>query len=122
MVHLFELLGYEAKEQRRMAGNLSVMMKNGESSVALFVPVSRHSDLQAFVKARGAGMQHIAFETASLELAVELLRGVLEWEQEPFDFPEVRMLWSKPDPFTGLVIELFEHRHGAGDEGGEPSS
>ncbi len=117
-VHLFTLLGYEATEQRRMAGNLSVMMKSGESAIALFVPVSRHSDLRQFVATRGAGLQHIAFEAASLEQAAEVLGCVLEWEREPFVHAGLRMLWSKPDPTTGLVIELFERR-AAGEEEGE---
>jgi len=73
--------------------HMSVVVRDLERAVHLF---------------KGAGVQHIAFETESLEQVEKLLDGLVVWEREPFVQPGLRVLTSKPDPVTGLVFEILE--------------
>ena len=112
-IRLFGALGYVVKQRALLQGNQNVVMakKNNEGEqIIVQSPVSRQSELGAFLTARGSGVMHIAFETASLEQTRKVLEGFLAWEpmEEPVLAFAPRVLTSKPDPATGLVFEIPE--------------
>jgi hypothetical protein len=87
-----------------------VMANDSGVTVVLQSPISRYSELRDYLTAHGAGVQHIAFETESLEKVQKLLEGLVVWAGEPFVQPGLRVLTSKPDTVTGLVFEVLERR------------
>ena len=108
-VRLFGALGYVEERRLFLQGVQNVVMTiSGGASIVVQSPVSRLSELVDFLADHGAGVQHVGFETASLEQTQKLLDGVLTWEREPDVHPGLRVLTSKPDSATGLVFEIVE--------------
>ena len=108
-LRLFKALGYEEGTTSLISGVKSVVMtRDGGLMVVLQSPISRYSELTEYLASHGAGVQHIGFETESLEEVQKLLEDLVVWEREPVAHPGLRVLTSKPDPVTGLVLEILE--------------
>ena len=77
MLAIFSQLGDFDVRQTEVAGQKAkiVLMKAGNTSVEFLEPTSEDSTLAKFIRERGEGLHHIAFEVADIAKTTEELKG-----------------------------------------------
>ena len=77
MLAIYSKMGGFDVKQTEVAGQKAkvALLKSGETSVEFLEPTSEDSTLAKFIRERGEGLHHIAFEVEDIEKATEELKG-----------------------------------------------
>ncbi len=89
------------------------MMKAGETSVEFLEPTSDESTLAKFIRDRGEGLHHVAFEVDDIEKTTEELKG--RGFRFIYEHPADGKFGSKvnfmhPKSTGGVLVELTQNR------------
>ncbi len=87
----------------------------GDVNVELVTPTNPRSAVAKFLRDRGPGFHHIAYQVDDLELAVRRLReqGVPLVNPAPQEGPHNRLtVFLHPDAADGVLIQLVQDRDG----------
>ena len=110
-------LGIEVKEIEEVevenASNRLAFLPVGETNVELIQTTAESGLLGDFLKERGEGIHHIAFEVEDIERSFQQLRskGVeFVWDRIITGAHGSRVAFFKPHEFNGVYIELVQ-RH-----------
>jgi len=88
------------------------MLRAGETSVELLEPTSEDSTLAKFIRERGEGLHHIAFEVEDIEKSTEELkeRGFRFIYDKPADGKfGSRVNFIHPKSTGGVLVELTQN-------------
>lgn len=77
MLAIYRQIGEFQVTQTEVAGQKAkvALLKAGETSVEFLEPTSEDSTLAKFIRERGEGLHHIAFEVDDIEKTTELLKA-----------------------------------------------
>jgi methylmalonyl-CoA/ethylmalonyl-CoA epimerase len=91
------------------------LLKAGETSVEFLEPTSEDSTLAKFIRERGEGLHHIAFEVDDIEKTTEELkaRGFRFIYEKPADGKfGSRVNFMHPRSTGGILVELTQNARG----------
>ncbi len=114
MLDLYSKLGEFEVRQTEVAGQKAkiVMMKAGGTSVEFLEPTSEDSSLAKFIRERGEGLHHVAFEVDDIEEKTEELKQ--KGFRFIYDHPAEGKFGSKvnfmhPKSTGGVLVELTQN-------------
>ena len=117
MLSVFSKIGEFEVRQTEVAGQKAkiALLKAGETSVEFLEPTSEDSTLSKFIRERGEGLHHIAFEVDDIEKATNDLRE--RGFRFIYDRPADGKFGSKvnfmhPKSTGGILVELTQHGSG----------
>ena len=105
-VRLTEVPGQKAK---------IALLRSGETSVEFLEPTSEDSSLAKFIRERGEGLHHIAFEVEDIEKTTEELNGRgnrFVYEKAADGKFGSRVNFMHPKSTGGVLVELTQGGHG----------
>jgi methylmalonyl-CoA/ethylmalonyl-CoA epimerase len=114
MLALYSQIGDFEVRKTEVAGQKAkiVMMKAGGTSVEFLEPTSDESSLAKFIRERGEGLHHIAFEVDDIERATEELkaRGFRFIYERPADGKfGSKVNFMHPKSTGGVLVELTQN-------------
>ena len=117
MVALYSKMGdFQVKETVVPGQKAKVaLLKVGETSVEFLEPTSEDSTLAKFIRERGEGLHHIAFEVDDIDKTTEELkaRGFRFIYDRPADGKfGSRVNFMHPKSTGGILVELTQSAHG----------
>lgn len=89
----------------------------GDTQIELIASTTPDGEIAKYIKERGEGMHHIAFEVDNVKLALEKVRseGVKCVDQEPRKGAhDSSIVFLHPESNYGVNIEFVEHKHKGG--------
>ena len=98
-------------EEIEEQGIVATMFNVGESRIELLEPTRPDSPVDKFLKKRGEGFQHVAFQVEDLDRALKELKesGVKLIDEEPrIGAGGTRMAFVHPKVAHGVLTELVE--------------
>jgi methylmalonyl-CoA/ethylmalonyl-CoA epimerase len=113
MLAIYSKIGEFQVKQTEVAGQKAkvALLKAGETSVEFLEPTSEESALAKFIRERGEGLHHIAFEVDDIEKATEELkeRGFRFIYDKPADGKfGSRVNFMHPKSTGGILVELTQ--------------
>jgi len=117
MLAIYCKIGEFQVKQTEVAGQKAkvALLKAGETSVEFLEPTSEDSTLAKFIRERGEGLHHIAFEVDDIEKTTEELkaRGFRFIYDRPADGKfGSRVNFMHPKSTGGILVELTQSAHG----------
>ena len=117
MVALYSKMGDFQVKQTEVPGQKAkvALLKVGETSVEFLEPTSEDSTLAKFIRERGEGLHHIAFEVDDIDKTTEELkaRGFRFIYDRPADGKfGSRVNFMHPKSTGGILVELTQSAHG----------
>ena len=117
MLAIYSTLGDFQVRQTEVAGQKAkvLLMKAGDTSVEFLEPTSEESTLAKFIRERGEGLHHIAFEVDDIDKTTEELkaRGFRFIYDRPADGKfGSRVNFMHPKSTGGILVELTQSAHG----------
>jgi methylmalonyl-CoA/ethylmalonyl-CoA epimerase len=113
MRDIYSKIGEFQVRQTEVAGQKAkiLMMKAGDASVEFLEPTSEESTLAKFIRDRGEGLHHVAFEVEDIAKATEELRA--KGFRFIYDQPADGKFGSKvnfmhPKSTGGILVELTQ--------------
>ncbi|HMD78797.1 MAG TPA: methylmalonyl-CoA epimerase [Nitrososphaerales archaeon] len=113
MLAIYSKIGRFEVRQTEVAGQKAkiALLKAGETSVEFLEPTSEDSTLAKFIRERGEGLHHIAFEVDDIEKSTEELKG--QGFRFVYDRPADGKFGSKvnfmhPKTTGGVLVELTQ--------------
>ena len=117
MLAIYSQIGDFDVRQTEVAGQKAkiVLMKAGDTSVEFLEPTSEDSTLAKFIRERGEGLHHIAFEVEDIAKTTEELKG--RGFRFIYDKPAEGKFGSKvnfmhPKSTGGILVELTQSAKG----------
>jgi len=117
MLAIYGMMGEFQVKQTEVAGQKAkvALLKAGETSVEFLEPTSEDSTLAKFIRERGEGLHHIAFEVDDIEKTTEELKG--KGFRFIYDKPADGKFGSKvnfmhPKSTGGILVELTQSAKG----------
>ena len=114
MLAIYSQIGAFEVRQTEVAGQKAkvALLKAGETSVEFLEPTSEDSTLAKFIREKGEGLHHIAFEVEDIVKTTEELRG--RGFRFIYDSPADGKFGSKvnfmhPKSTGGILVELTQH-------------
>ncbi len=116
MLAIYTQIGQFDIRQTEVAGQKAkvALLKAGETSVEFLEPTSEDSTLAKFIRERGEGLHHIAFEVDDIEKVTEDLkaRGFRFVYEKPADGKfGSRVNFMHPKSTGGILVELTQGKH-----------
>ncbi len=113
MLAIYTQIGQFDIRQTEVAGQKAkvALLKAGETSVEFLEPTSEDSTLAKFIRERGEGLHHIAFEVDDIEKVTEDLkaRGFRFIYDKPADGKfGSRVNFMHPKSTGGILVELTQ--------------
>jgi len=113
MLAIYRQIGEFQVKQTEVAGQKAkvALLKAGETSVEFLEPTSEDSTLAKFIRERGEGLHHIAFEVDDIEKTTEQLkaRGFRFIYDKPADGKfGSRVNFIHPKSTGGILVELTQ--------------
>ena len=112
---IYSKLGEFEVKQTEVAGQKAkvALLKAGDTSVEFLEPTSEDSTLAKFIRERGEGLHHIAFEVDDIEKTTEDLKG--KGFRFIYDRPAdgkfgSRVNFMHPKSTGGVLVELTQSR------------
>ena len=90
------------------------MLRIGESMIELLEPTSEDSPVAKFIEKNGAGIHHIAYEVADIEVAIAklLADGARMIDEKPrLGAHDSRIAFVHPKSSKGVLTELCQPGH-----------
>ena len=117
MLAIYGKIGEFQVKQTEVTGQKAkvALLKAGEASVEFLEPTSEDSTLAKFIRERGEGLHHIAFEVDDIEKTTEELkaRGFRFIYDKPADGKfGSRVNFMHPKSTGGILVELTQSAHG----------
>ena len=114
MLSVYSKIGDFDIRQTEVAGQKAkiALLKAGETSVEFLEPTSEDSTLSKFIRERGEGLHHIAFEVDDIEKATAELkdRGFRFIYEKPADGKfGSKVNFMHPKSTGGILVELTQH-------------
>jgi len=114
MLSIYTNLGEFEIRQTVVAGQKAkiALLKAGETSIEFLEPTSEDSTLSKFIRERGEGLHHIAFEVDDIEVTTAELkeRGFRFIYDKPADGKfGSRVNFIHPKSTGGILVELTQH-------------
>jgi len=108
-----DVFGSELVERRvtegRATSMVSAVLKFGETTVVLVQGTSPESQVSRYVRAHGAGVQHLAFQVTNLAgLERTLRKRGAQFATTIINGTGIRQAFTRRDPESGMMIELIE--------------
>jgi len=116
MLAIYSQLGDFQVRQTEVAGQKAkvLLMRAGDTSVEFLEPTSEESTLAKFIRDRGEGLHHIAFEVDDIASATEELKGrgfrFIYDQPAPGKFGS-RVNFMHPKSTGGILVELTQKGH-----------
>jgi len=115
MVAIYSKIGEFEVKQTEVAGQKAkvALLKAGDTSVEFLEPTSEDSTLAKFIRERGEGLHHIAFEVDDIERTTEELkgRGFRFIYEKPADGKfGSRVNFMHPKSTGGVLVELTQSK------------
>lgn len=117
MVDIYSKMGAFEVRQTEVAGQGAkiALLKAGETSVEFLEPTSEDSSLAKFIREKGEGLHHIAFEVDDIEGITQELKG--RGFRFVYDTPAdgkfgSRVNFMHPKSTGGVLVELTQNRRG----------
>jgi len=113
MLAIYSKMGEFEVKQTEVAGQKAkvALLKAGETTVEFLEPTSEDSTLAKFIRERGEGLHHIAFEVDDIEKTTEELkgRGFRFIYEKPADGKfGSRVNFMHPKTTGGVLVELTQ--------------
>jgi len=113
MLAIYGKIGEFQVKQTEVAGQKArvALLKAGETSVEFLEPTSEDSTLAKFIRERGEGLHHIAFEVDDIEKTTEELKakGFRFIYDKPADGKfGSRVNFMHPKSTGGILVELTQ--------------
>jgi methylmalonyl-CoA/ethylmalonyl-CoA epimerase len=92
----------------------AVLLEIGEGHVELLAPLSAESGVARFLKSRGPGLHHVAYQTDDIDSALESVRaaGIELIDDSPrTGIRSSRVAFLHPKSTGGVLTELVEPAH-----------
>lgn len=105
----------EEPEEVEEQGIIATMFQVGDSTIELVQPTRPDSPVEKFLRKRGEGFHHVAFEVENLEESLAELeaQGVELIDREPrIGAGGTRMAFVHPRSAFGVLTELVELKNG----------
>ena len=117
MLAIYSKIGEFQVKQTEVAGQKArvALLKAGETSVEFLEPTSEDSTLAKFIRERGEGLHHIAFEVDDIEKTTEELKakGFRFIYDKPADGKfGSRVNFMHPKSTGGILVELTQSAKG----------
>jgi methylmalonyl-CoA/ethylmalonyl-CoA epimerase len=114
MLSIYSKIGEFEIKQTEVAGQKAkiALLRAGQTSVEFLEPTSEESTLSKFIRERGEGLHHIAFEVDDIEkTTTELkLRGFRFIYDKPADGKfGSKVNFMHPKSTGGVLVELTQH-------------
>ena len=114
MLSIYSKIGEFEIKQTEVSGQKAkiALLRAGETSVEFLEPTSEESTLSKFIRERGEGLHHIAFEVDDIEkTTTELkLRGFRFIYDKPADGKfGSKVNFMHPKSTGGILVELTQH-------------
>ena len=114
MLSIYSKIGEFEIKQTEVAGQKAkiALLRAGETSVEFLEPTSEESTLSKFIREKGEGLHHIAFEVDDIEkTTTELkLRGFRFIYDRPADGKfGSKVNFMHPKSTGGILVELTQH-------------
>jgi methylmalonyl-CoA epimerase len=86
------------------------MFRIGNIEFELMEPLAQEGMIENFIRQRGEGLHHIAFEVDDIHSTLGTIkrRGLKVINQEPLSTHGVKAAFLHPESFAGVLIELIE--------------
>lgn len=117
MLAIYGMMGEFQVKRTEVAGQKAkvALLKAGETSVEFLEPTSEDSTLAKFIRERGEGLHHIAFEVDDIEKTTEDLKG--KGFRFVYDKPAdgkfgSRVNFMHPKSTGGILVELTQSAKG----------
>jgi methylmalonyl-CoA/ethylmalonyl-CoA epimerase len=117
MLAIYGMIGEFQVKQTEIASQKAkvALLKAGETSVEFLEPTSEDSTLAKFIRERGEGLHHIAFEVDDIEKTTEDLKG--KGFRFVYDKPAdgkfgSRVNFIHPKSTGGILVELTQSARG----------
>ncbi|MCP4546067.1 MAG: methylmalonyl-CoA epimerase [bacterium] len=109
----YQQLGFTEIERENLPeqGVEVVMLDGGNCRLELLAPLRDNSPIARFIDKRGQGLQHIAFETKSLDTALADLatRNIVPISPPSIGAGGNRVAFLHPRDTEGVLLELVEY-------------
>ncbi len=117
MLAIYSNMGDFEVRQTEVAGQKAkiVLMKAGDTSVEFLEPTSEDSTLAKFIRERGEGLHHIAFEVGDIAKATEKLRAKgfrFIYDQAADGKFGSKVNFMHPKSTGGILVELTQKGSG----------
>jgi methylmalonyl-CoA/ethylmalonyl-CoA epimerase len=109
-------LGMREQHRERVEefGVDAVLLEIGDGHVELLAPLSAESGVGRFLKSRGPGLHHVAYQTDDIDSALESVRaaGIELIDDSPrIGIRSSRVAFLHPKSTGGVLTELVEPAH-----------
>jgi methylmalonyl-CoA/ethylmalonyl-CoA epimerase len=116
VAHYRDKLGMREQHRERVEefGVDAVLLEIGEGHVELLAPLSAESGVARFLKSRGPGLHHVAYQTDDIDSALESVRaaGIELIDDSPrTGSRSSRVAFLHPKSTGGVLTELVEPAH-----------
>ncbi len=116
MLALYCLIGVFDVRQTEVPGQKAkvALLKAGDTSVEFLEPTSEDSTLAKFIREKGEGLHHIAFEVDDIEKTTEELKGRgfrFIYEKAADGKFGSRVNFMHPKSTGGILVELTQSGH-----------
>jgi methylmalonyl-CoA/ethylmalonyl-CoA epimerase len=104
----FEFLGTEVVQEQMVK---VAFFRIGELKIELTAPISDESPISNFLKKRGSGIHHLAYEVDDIEKEIEnfLAKDIKMLNLAPKKGAHnARIAFAHPKSFSGVLVELKE--------------
>jgi len=103
-----DYLGMEIVEEQKVK---VAFFKVGETHIEITAPTEEDSPVGKFLKKRGSGIHHIAYEVDDVEKQIKQFKekGIRMIDEFPrFGAGQAKIAFVHPEGFSGVLIELKE--------------